>query len=88
MADQFIENRNEFTVFKYPSQSLDLNPIEQLWNDVRKGDSNPVNTASESRRIVQCHCIRWMQIPKGNSNTETVIRTLKHFPTDKYQDLE
>lgn len=46
-----MEQINEFSVLKCPSDSLYLNPIEHIWDVVE----NPRCTANQPRRIVKCH---------------------------------
>ncbi len=47
ISDWFVEHDNEFTLFKSPPQSTDLNPIEHLWDvverEIRIMDVQPTN---------------------------------------------
>ncbi len=36
ISDWFLEHDNEFTLLKWPPQSPDLNPVEQLWDVVER----------------------------------------------------
>ncbi len=47
ISNLFLEHDNEFTLFKSPPQSTDLNPIEHLWDvverEIRIMDVQPTN---------------------------------------------
>ncbi len=47
ISDCFLEHDNEFTLLKWPPQSPNLNPIENLWNVVEREihimDAQPTN---------------------------------------------
>jgi len=47
ISDCFLEYDNEFTLLKWPPQSPNLNPIENLWNvverEIRIMDAQPTN---------------------------------------------
>ncbi len=47
ISDWFLEHDNEFTLLKWPPQSLDLSPIEHLWDvverEIRIIDVQPTN---------------------------------------------
>ncbi len=65
ISDRFLEHDNEFTLIKRPPQSLDLNPIEHLWDVVDREihimDVQPTNLQQLRDAIMSI----WTKIHNG-----------------------
>ncbi len=56
VSDWFLEHDNEFTLLKWPPQSLDLNPIELFWDvlewEIHIMDVQPTNLQQQRDAIM------------------------------------
>ncbi len=95
ISDWFLEHDNEFTLFKWPPQSPDLNPIEHLWDvverEIRIMDVQRTNLQQLRDAIMTI----WTKIPEECfqhlvesmlSRTVAVLKS-KEGPTRYYQGI-
>ena len=61
ISNRFHEHVNEFNVLQWSSQSLDLNPIQHLWDVARTGDSQHECTVDKSAEIAWCNHLNMEQ---------------------------
>ncbi len=75
ISDWFFKHDNEFTLLKWPPQSLDLNPIEHLWDvmerEIHIMDVQPTNLQQLRDAIISI----W---PKSLSNVSNTLLNLCH----------
>jgi len=75
ILDWFLEHDNEFTLLKWPPQSPDLNPIEQLWDVVER----EIHIMDVQTTNLQQLCDAIMTIwPKSLRNVSNTLLNLCH----------
>ncbi len=76
ISDWFLEHDNEFTLLKWPPQSPDLNPIEQLWD----GGTRFTSWMCSRQICSNCVILSCQYGPKSLRNvSNTLLNLLRKF---------